>query len=103
MKRLIDADELRKRMYHAAFEQDSDLQRWDSGCWIRYKLFEQILDDMPTQSARKPGHWVDDGKGFYKCTACGEAWSHWWSVMVPPDRMCKELQYCPKCGAYMQL
>lgn len=47
MKRLIDADELRKRMYHAAFEQDSDLQRWDSGCWIRYKLFEQVLEETP--------------------------------------------------------
>lgn len=48
MARLIDADELRKRMYHATFEQDSDLQRWDSGCWIRYKLFEQVLEELMT-------------------------------------------------------
>ena len=38
--RLIDADALGNRMYHESFEKDSDLQKWDSGCWIRYKLFE---------------------------------------------------------------
>ena len=38
--RLIDADALENRMYHESFEKDSDLQKWDSGCWIRYKLFE---------------------------------------------------------------
>ena len=48
MPRVVDADKLRERMYHEAFEKDSDLQRWDSGCWIRYKLFEQILADMST-------------------------------------------------------
>lgn len=47
MRRLIDADALRDRMYHAAFESDTDMQRWDSGCWIRYKLFEQVLDETP--------------------------------------------------------
>lgn len=42
--RLIDADKLREEMYHEAFETDTDLQKWDSGCWIRYKMFENILD-----------------------------------------------------------
>lgn len=46
--RLIDADALGNRMYHESFEKDSDLQRWDSGCWIRYKLFEQVLRAAPT-------------------------------------------------------
>lgn len=46
--RLIDADALGNRMYHESFEKDSDLQRWDGGCWIRYKLFEQVLREMPT-------------------------------------------------------
>lgn len=40
MPRLIDADALGEAMYHAAFETDTDLQKWDGGCWIRYKLFE---------------------------------------------------------------
>lgn len=46
--RLIDAEELDRRMYHEAFETDSDLQKWDSGCWIRYKLYENIRDKAPT-------------------------------------------------------
>lgn len=46
--RLIDADALNERMYHDAFETDSDMQKWDSGCWIRYKLFEQAIEDAPT-------------------------------------------------------
>lgn len=46
--RPIDADALGNRMYHESFEKDSDLQRWDGGCWIRYKLFEQVLRAAPT-------------------------------------------------------
>lgn len=46
--RLIDADALRREMYHQAFETDTDMQRWDSGCWIRYKLFESAIDDAQT-------------------------------------------------------
>lgn len=50
MSRYIDADALRQRMYHEAFETDTDMQKWDSGCWIRYKLFENCIDQMPTIS-----------------------------------------------------
>ena len=46
--RLIDADALSAKMYHDAFETDSDMQKWDSGCWIRYKMFEKNLEDAPT-------------------------------------------------------
>lgn len=46
--RLIDAEKLESRMYHEAFETDSDLQKWDSGCWIRYKMFEQIIKKAET-------------------------------------------------------
>ena len=53
--RLIDADALGNRMYHESFEKDSDLQKWDSGCWIRYKLFEQVLRAAPTIEPQK---WV---------------------------------------------
>ncbi len=41
--RLIDAEALEKAMYHEAFEKDSDMQKWDSGCWIRYKMFENVI------------------------------------------------------------
>ena len=46
--RLIDADALRARMYHEAFETDSDMQKWESGCWIRYKMFERMEEAAPT-------------------------------------------------------
>jgi hypothetical protein len=46
--RLIDGDALREKMYHDAFETDSEMQRWDSGCWIRYKMFENNIDDAET-------------------------------------------------------
>ena len=48
MARYIDADDLSRRMYHEAFEVDSDMQKWDSGCWIRYKVFENCIAATPT-------------------------------------------------------
>ena len=51
MTRLIDADALMASMYDEAFEKDTDMQRWDSGCWIRYKLFENVLDEQPAIDA----------------------------------------------------
>lgn len=45
---LIDADALRSKMYHDAFETDTTLQRWDSGCWVRYKMFEDNVEEAPT-------------------------------------------------------
>ena len=47
--RLIDADRLKEAMYHAAFEEDSEDQEWNGGCWIRYRLFERVLDSIPTE------------------------------------------------------
>ena len=49
--RLIDADALRETMFHRAFEMDSDMQKWDGGCWIRYKMFENALEDASTIDA----------------------------------------------------
>ena len=46
--RLGDLDVLRRAMYHEAFETDSPMQKWDSGCWIRYKLFERMEEAAPT-------------------------------------------------------
>lgn len=49
--RLIDADALSVEMFDEAFEKDSDLQKWDGGCWIRYKLFENTIRRQPTIDA----------------------------------------------------
>lgn len=46
--RLGDLDALRRAMYHEAFETDTPMQKWDSGCWIRYKLFERMEEAAPT-------------------------------------------------------
>lgn len=53
--RPIDADALRAQMYHEAFETDTDMQRWDNGCWIRYKMFENAIDNAPTI---EPQRWI---------------------------------------------
>lgn len=69
--RLIDADKLSAEMYHQAFEVDSDEQRWDSGCWIRYKMFERCLEKQPTINPMK---WIPvserlpEEKGTYLTT-----------------------------------
>lgn len=51
MGRPIDADKLSADMYHEAFVKDSDMQKWDSGCWIRYKMFENVLKAQPIVEA----------------------------------------------------
>ncbi len=57
--RLIDADALRESMYHDTFETDSDMQKWDGGCWIRYKLFENNIDKAPTiKIEQNTGRWI---------------------------------------------
>ena len=65
--RLIDADALRQRMYHEAFETDTDMQKWDSGCWIRYKLFENCIESATTISP-------DEVRGVVHCKDC--KWCH---------------------------
>ncbi len=117
--RLIDADELRKRMYHDAFETDSDMQKWDGGCWIRYKMFENAIEDAPTIEAepnsceywdseshfcalRRPqadpvrrGHWlfesINQPDEYCVCSECG--------TQVDSN---EAWHYCPNCGAKME-
>ena len=42
MNRYIDADALESMTYEV-FGADSDPQKWDSGRWVRYKLFETFF------------------------------------------------------------
>lgn len=88
MTEFIDRHALCEKMYHEAFEKDSDLQRWDSGCWIRYKLFEQCLFSIPKQAVvmcadckffqcnmRHDGY-LPDGVPEFECR-------HWCGEVVP--------------------
>jgi hypothetical protein len=54
--KLVDGDLLDSKMYHAAFETDTNFQKWDSGCWIRYKLYENIRDEIPVVLAADKEH-----------------------------------------------
>ena len=97
--RLIDADALRRAMYHEAFETDSDMQKWDSGCWIRFKMFENAIEAQPTIEPVKTGKWIYDTQFHWyraSCSECGymratdikaNNWNGW--------------KYCPNCGARM--
>ena len=45
----VDAiDEVSRAMYHQCFEcdNDEDMQKWDSGNWFRYKLFENVIEQL---------------------------------------------------------
>lgn len=87
--RLIDADALKDAMYHEAFETDSDMQKWDSGCWIRYKMFENAIESAPTIDPVKRGKWILFDDRYY-CSECDEDMD--WKTY-----------YCPNCGAKMNL
>ena len=89
--RLIDADALIDRMYHDAFETDTDMQKWDGGCWIRYKMFENAIDDAPTVNADRPqGYWTKTEVATYRCSECGK-------IQIADD--VNELNYCCCCGS----
>lgn len=60
MSELIDRNVLKAKMYQEAFESDTDMQKWDSGCWIRYKLFEKVVDSTPTVPYGPRWHRVED-------------------------------------------
>lgn len=95
--RLIDADALRQSMYHEAFETDSNMQKWESGCWIRYKMFENAIESEPTIDAVpvKHGEWIVKGQDIF-CSVCGEESAYTWCGAS------KFSNYCPNCGADMR-
>ena len=93
--RLIDADALSAKMYHDAFETDSDMQKWDSGCWIRYGMFEKNLKDTPTTEAeQKRGHWKLLNNGDATCSECGRTHKNVWDFDTWDN-------FCRHCGARM--
>ena len=93
--RLIDADDFGNRMYHEVFEKDTDMQKWDSGCWIRYKLFENVLKEQPTIEPQRTGEWIRQNPmvDTEECSRCG------WNILS--NEM--ETSYCPNCGAKMEV
>lgn len=69
MSDLISRRALRDAMYHQAFETDTEMQRWDSGCWIRYKLFENVIEHLPSAEpqiirCKDCKHWLTLNDGY---------------------------------------
>lgn len=102
--RAIDADKLRERMYHDAFEVDSDMQKWDGGCWIRYKMFENAINDAPTVEPVKHGEWEEENTRTrsmkFKCSVCGKIAYYPQNHHSADPKRCG-YAYCPNCGARM--
>ena len=98
---LIDRRALREKMYHEAFESDTDMQRWDGGCWIRYKMFENAVNDAPVIEAVPVvhGEWIDMGD-FEQCSVCtGTHLKEFQSYYGKVTWI--KTNYCPHCGARM--
>jgi len=75
MARLIDADALDREMYRKSFEVDDGRNVWNSGLWIRYKIYEEASRDAPTVDAEpvircKDCKWHDSG-----VSALGGTWN----------------------------
>lgn len=117
--RLIDADALKREMWRRCGETDIEIDKgrakWDSGLWIRYKVFEECIVDAPAIEAEpnsceywdsisngdiqsvKHGRWEMYGAikqgtlviPIYRCSECKEDTNNWF------------WHYCPHCGAKM--
>ena len=78
--RLVDADALSADMFDEAFEKDSDMQKWDGGRWIRYKLFENTIRRQPTIDAvtvvqcKECKHHEDEEPGMVYCPKIVGGW-----------------------------
>lgn len=75
----ISKSKLNRIMYHKAFETDSDLQKWNSGCWIRYKMFEQAMQEIQPENVTK----------IIRCKHCNHNKTH--AIIAEPYS-----NYCPK-------
>lgn len=97
--RLIDADALDAEMYRKSFEVDDGRNVWNSGLWIRYKIYEEAIRDAPTVDAVpvRHGKWIHEVRYTidslhsyqqYRCSECDMTYI-------------TNTKYCPNCGARM--
>ena len=104
---LIDAYELEREMYRKCMDTDEEIEKgrakWDSGLWIRYKVFEEAITLAPRVDAEpvRHGHWcvTQAYPHTIYCSECFQRfaqahWAIWEDGSLPRD-------YCPNCGAKM--
>ena len=96
MTRLIDADALDRAMYHKSFEVDDGRNVWNSGLWIRYKIYEEASREAPTIDAEpvRHGKWIDTNDGGI-CSMCK-------SGLKIYKKIRPLISFCPFCGARME-
>lgn len=97
MAKYIDREAFMQSMYHEAFEKDSDLQKWDGGCWIRYKLLENVMSATPPADVRPVvrGKWTLNKDGSGTCSECGRTQKNCWDLDNWDN-------FCHFCGADMR-
>lgn len=104
IQKLIDAYELEREMYRKCIDTDEEIEKgrakWDSGLWIRYKVFEDTITLAPRVDPVKHGHWIEvqrihekDHTAICECSLCGD------TVWVYDGQ--RAWNYCPNCGAKM--
>lgn len=100
----IKREALEQMMYHEAFENDASydernpMAKWNSGLWIRYKLFENVLASIPSADVveRKRGEWKHDIGDKWYCSCCFNV-IHTEGSWEKPTK-----KFCDECGADMR-
>ena len=91
MSDLVSKQDLLETMYEEVFLKDGADTKWDSGCWVRYKLFENILSYAPVIDAVPVVHaHLINPDPVGECSSCG--------YLIDIRH---EYNYCPNCGAKM--
>lgn len=96
MRKYISSEKLYEALYKEAFEGSSPDKKWNaSGCWIRFNLFENVLDKQSAEDVRPDvrGRWVPNGENTYTCSECGKG--------IYADRRELLPNFCENCGARM--
>ena len=104
---------IEQRMYHEAFENDASydeknpMAKWDSGLWIRYKLFENVLASIPSADVIEPkrGKWIDKGwKGDwqFETDGRGNCWYEYECSECGFRNKGGKTNFCPNCGCDMR-